>query len=115
MASYIDKSANSTNADRGSDDDDEVPTLSAATLAALRMFAIDTGIAMKSNDNDDNGDGDREDGNNGGNAVNVIARVREHFDVKDRDQVFHCCYADETNEQRKIEFDVTGSLQYPAA
>jgi hypothetical protein len=45
----------------------------------------------------------------------VIARVREHFDVKDRDQVFHCCYVDETNDQRKIEFDVTGSLQYPAA
>jgi hypothetical protein len=115
MASYIDKSANSTNADRGSDDDDEVPTLSAATLAALRMFAIDTGIAMKSNDNDATYGGDREDGHNGGNAVDVIARVREHFDVKDRDQVFHCCYVDETNDQRKIEFDVTGSLQYPAA
>ena len=64
--------------------DSSEPMLSEATLLALRQFALGSGVALS--------DGDAED---------VIGSVRDHFDVKDRDEVFHLTFGD-------VSFDVAG-------
>jgi hypothetical protein len=98
------------NDDRDDSEDDEQPTLSAATLEALKLFALSTGIKLGGDSSINDGAGghtntQEEDNECVADSVDIIAKVRDHFDVKDRDQVFHCSYED---GDRKIEFDVNG-------
>jgi formaldehyde-activating enzyme involved in methanogenesis len=68
--------------------------LSAATIAALKEFAMARGIVE---DDDYEGEMDEEEGN----EADIIERVRRHYEVKDRDEVFQFKYGD-------IEFSLKG-------
>ncbi len=70
------------------DVDEELTGLSAATLLALKEFALSSGVAI--NDEDD-----------------VLESVKDHFIDKDRDEIFHISYESKDGE-RKIGFDVKG-------
>ena len=74
-------------ADR-SDDEDNEPSLSAATLEALKLFALSSGITVNAETTD------------------VVSAVRSHFDIHEREQVFHIIYGEGT--EREINFDVFG-------
>lgn len=61
-------------------DDDLV--LSSAALAALREFALEKGVALDESDEEGNDDGDKSA------ALHVLDRVRDHFDLKDKEDTF---------------------------
>ena len=63
------------------------PTLSAATLEALKLFALSSGIDV------------------GSSGDEIVSAVRDHFDVQDKDQTFHYEYK---NESREVRFSVKG-------
>ena len=75
--------------------DDEV-NLSASTLAALREFAISRGILTNEDDDNDEKNGVEECVENeekpregkGNDALHLISAVRNHFEVKDRNEIF---------------------------
>jgi len=69
------------------DSDNEGVGLSEETLRALREFAIDSGMFVDSK--------------------KVIESVRDHFEVKDRDDVFKISYTSKDGE-RKVDFDLKG-------
>ena len=71
-----------------SDGDDNEPCLSAATLEALKLFALSSGIAVSPETTD------------------VVSAVRSHFDIQEREQVFHISYGEGTD--REIKFDLFG-------
>ena len=77
------------NGDGSDSSDDEGPSvaLSAAALAALREFALDRGIASGEDD--------------------IIDQVRDHFDIKDKSEVFKVSYQS-SNGERVVEFSCKG-------
>jgi len=72
--------------------DDEAITLSAATLAALREFALEKGVQMRRAEDEDEGDGE------GAAAVDVVRAVQQHFDVKDKETIFRPSFGGVTLE-----------------
>lgn len=74
--------------DADSDVEDNEPCLSAATLEALKLFALSSGIAVNPE------------------TADVVSAVRSHFDIHEREQVFHIMYGEGT--EREIKFDVFG-------
>ena len=68
--------------------EEEFAGLSAQTLLALKEFALSSGVMI---DNEDD----------------VIDSVREHFEVKDREETFDISY-ESKDKQRKVEFSVHG-------
>lgn len=70
-----------------SDNENEGVGLSEETLRALREFALDSGVFIDSK--------------------KVIDSVREHFEVKDREDVFKISYASKDGE-RKADFELKG-------
>ena len=89
MSELLDKKLD----DSDSDDDNEVPTLSAETLLALRGFALDSGVGVGGDDED---------------VGDVIKSVRDHFQVQDRNDVFTMDYTATTDPSRKVRFACKG-------
>lgn len=61
--------------------------LSTETLLALKEFALSSGVMLDTN--------------------RIIDSVREHFEVKDREDVFHISYTSKDFD-RTVEFDLKG-------
>jgi hypothetical protein len=87
---------------------DELPSLSLSpeAAAALRAFALAQGIAVDTSGADDEAAGDPGD---------LISAVRDHFDVKDRDEIFPVEHKDEGYDEaspdaglRCIRFELKG-------
>ena len=76
--------------------DDEAITLSAATLAALREFALEKGVQMRraATEDEDDVEGEGE----GAAAVDVVRAVQQHFDVKDKETIFRPSFGGVTLE-----------------
>lgn len=79
------------NGDHGSDhssdhSDEDGPTLSAATLLALRDFALNQGVAIED---------DRD----------IVETVQKHFDLHDRNEEFSISFSDATKD---VHFKVKG-------
>ena len=95
------------------DDDGDIPSLSPEAAAALRAFALAQGIAVDTAATDDDNEGAGED-----DAGDLISAVRDHFDVKDKDETFKVEYMDDgyneelgamnTADLRCIRFEVKG-------
>lgn len=68
--------------------EEEFAGLSAQTLLALKEFALSSGVMI---DNEDD----------------VVESVREHFEVKDREETFNVSY-ESKDGKRKIDFAVNG-------
>jgi hypothetical protein len=62
--------------------------LSLETLKALKEFALDSGIAVV----DDS---------------NIIDSVKDHFEIKDKEQIFEISYTS-TSNTIQVEFEVVG-------
>ena len=78
------------------DDADEMPALSAATLLALQQFALDSGVAI---------DPVEEEAPN--SSISVLASVRRHFEVQDKEDEFHYEF-ESKDRQRKVNFKLKG-------
>lgn len=78
--------------DEDDDDEDEGDdhelALSPEAAAALRAFALSSGVAIDTNNN--------HEGNN-----DLLSAVRDHFDLKERDETFVVEYQDNDNDDDK--------------
>ena len=91
------------------DDDNELLALSPEAAAALRAFALSSGVAIDTSNNHEG------QGNN-----DLLSAVRDHFDLKERDETFVVEYQDNDNDddtttnitslqvKRNIRFEVQG-------
>ena len=68
------------------DDDDNELALSPEAAAALRAFALSSGVAFDTSDNQE----DQDD---------LLSAVRDHFDVKERDETFVVEYQDNDDDE----------------
>lgn len=79
-------------AEKSNDEDDSGEDVSAAlseeTLKALREFALDQGVMLT-------------------DSNKLIESVREHFEVKDREDVFKISYCSK-DKSRSVAFDLKG-------
>ena len=72
---------------------DDGISLSAATLAALREFALEKGVSLGRSGGGGGGDSGEQDGSAAA-AVDVVRAVQQHFDVKEKETVFHITHGD---------------------
>ena len=72
------------------DDDNELLALSPEAAAALRAFALSSGVAIDTSNNHEG------QGNN-----DLLSAVRDHFDLKERDETFVVEYQDNDNDDDK--------------
>lgn len=84
--------------------DDDAIALSPETLAALREFALGKGVVFGGGA----AAGDGEDGEDGGgqtaigsDVVGLVRAVQQHFDVKEKEQIFKIAHGD-------VRFEVLG-------
>ena len=68
---------------------DEAISLSAATLAALREFAMEKGVTVGGSGGDSCKKLEESE-----SAVDIVRAVQQHFDVKDKETVFHITHGD---------------------
>jgi len=73
--------------------------LSAEALKALKEFAQSSGIDYHDDEEDEEEDG------KGATAKNILSAVRNHFDIKDKYDVFHLTWE---NQETKIELHLKG-------
>lgn len=78
--------------------DDVLSGLSAETMKALREFALQQGVSL---------DPDVATGEEEESAGSLLASVREHFSIQDREEVFKVHYASKDG-QREVAFSVKG-------
>lgn len=84
--------------------DDDAIALSPETLAALREFALGKGVVFGGGAAA--GDGEEEDGGGqtaiiGSDVVGLVRAVQQHFDVKEKEQIFKIAHGD-------VRFEVLG-------
>eukprot|EP00981_Chlorochromonas_danica_P014569 scaffold8319_cov211-Ochromonas_danica.AAC.3 len=92
--------------------DDVFSGLSAETIKALREFALQSGVAIvdQADDEEEGEEGQADQTNNGGDLENtrtLLKSVQRHFQVQDREEIFHIDYTSKDGS-RRVTFDAKG-------